>query len=101
MFYPCVDVLDALGIARHFPRLFDLRFLEFAGKPNPSAYRKVLEALGEPRPERCALVEDSVRNLATAQSMGMKTVLVGDPSPDWDGARIKDVSQIGQVDFLS
>src|SRR5262249_26655532 len=38
-------VLEVLGIARHFERIFDIRFSGFQPKPEPAAYRRALDAL--------------------------------------------------------
>jgi putative hydrolase of the HAD superfamily len=73
-------VLDALGVRRHFSRIIDVRDMAFESKPQPQAYQRVCELL-QTLPERCALVEDSVRNLEPAKELGMTTVLV------WDGKR--------------
>ena len=93
-------VLEALGIRHHFSHIFDLRFLGFVGKPDPSAYRRVLAALGAP-PQECALIEDSPRNLRPAKDLGMKTVLVGDGRCGWVDLHIRDISQIHQVALVS
>lgn len=39
-------VLRRLDLDGNFDRVYDIRFNGFAGKPNPSAYEKVLEDLG-------------------------------------------------------
>ena len=92
-------ILHALGITHHFSHFFDLRFLEFMGKPNRSAYKKVVKALAT-SPERCALIEDSLWNLVPAKEMEMKTVLVDGQAPDWVDAHIRDICEINEVDFL-
>jgi putative hydrolase of the HAD superfamily len=89
-------VLDVLGIARHFSRIFDITDMEYACKPNPQAYSRLL-ALLQAQPEECILVEDSTRNLAPAKALGMRTVLVdgeGDANVDFV---IQHVAQIGDV----
>lgn len=68
-------VLEILGVAHHFCRVFDIRFLEYISKPDERAYHRVLEAL-EAHPEECVIIEDSVANLRPAKAMGMTTVLV-------------------------
>lgn len=92
-------ILKALGIQDRFGWRFDLRFVGFSGKPHPSAYEKVLGALGA-RPEVCALVEDSAANLLSARRLGMRTVLVGGSAPDWVDAHIGAIEQVAQVAFL-
>jgi putative hydrolase of the HAD superfamily len=69
-------VLRVLGISHHFSRIVDVRDVEYAGKPQPSAYVRICQILGV-EPEACMLVEDNVRNLCPAKEIGMSTVLVG------------------------
>jgi putative hydrolase of the HAD superfamily len=74
-------VLRALGVERHFSRVFDIRFLDYRSKPNEDAYRRVLDALSVAA-DQCLLVEDSARNIEPARALGMKTVLVGEGPAD-------------------
>lgn len=79
-------VLKALGIEKYFIRIFDINFIEYESKPTLSAYHKVLSAL-DVRGEECALIDDTARNLAPAQTLGMKTILVrGAPRNNGDFA---------------
>lgn len=77
-------VLDALGIRRHFRRIFDIRALGYHCKPDPLAYQIVLEALEAEGPE-CLLIEDTVRNLRAGRQLGMRTLLVGQAPDAQDG----------------
>ncbi len=58
-------VLQTLGIAHHFERIFDLRFCDFVGKPEPACYARVLGELGVPG-SAVMLLEDTVANLPPA-----------------------------------
>jgi putative hydrolase of the HAD superfamily len=73
-------VLDVLGIRHHFERIIDVRDFGFDSKPHQNAYHRILEILNACA-EECILVDDSIHNLASAQAMGMVTVLVGASSP--------------------
>ena len=76
-------VLQALGIAHHFERIFDLRFFEFVCKPEPSCYSRVLQELGVAGDETM-LIEDTVVNLPPARELGMTTILIDEheqPNP--------------------
>ncbi len=89
-------VLEALGVAHHFRGIFDIRFMDFVGKPEPTAYRRVLEAIGA-RGKECLMVEDAVANLAPARALGMTTVWVtpkGGPSPPWVGVALSDLMEL-------
>lgn len=79
-------VLRAIGVAHHFEQIFDLRYFNFVGKPDPAAYRHVLERLGVAGAE-ALFFEDTPHNLAPARALGMVTLLICDGSfvcPDAD-----------------
>jgi putative hydrolase of the HAD superfamily len=69
-------VLAVLGIERHFEQVFDIRFHGFQPKPDPAAYRRVLDALGLAGAET-VFIEDTPQNLLPARALGMTTILVG------------------------
>jgi putative hydrolase of the HAD superfamily len=85
-------VLEVMGIRTCFDAVYAIEHLRFKPKPQIQAFRQLLrrERL---RPERCVLVEDSVDNLRTARTLGMKTVLVGRAAkaPAWIKLRLKSV----------
>lgn len=72
-------VLALLGIAHHFTGIIDIQALAFTNKPDPRAYRFVLDHLGAAGAE-CFFVDDAPRNLQPARLLGMTTVLVS-PAP--------------------
>lgn len=77
-------VLRTLGVAQHFPLIFDIRFFEFQPKPNRIAYTRALDALGVAAGETL-LIEDTPQNLPPARELGMRTILIdeqGAHSPD-------------------
>lgn len=77
-------VLNALDIESFFTRIFDINFIGYESKPMLSAYHKVLSALNA-RGEECVLIDDTARNLAPAQTLRMKTILVrGNPRNNGD-----------------
>ncbi len=86
-------VLDALGLTPLFERIIDVVDVGYVSKPAPQAYQRAL-ALLQATPETCILVEDSVRNLIPAKSMGMATILVGgEPHPVAD-YHLSDVLEV-------
>ena len=89
-------VLDALGIAGHFPFVVDVRAMHYSSKPDPHAYRRILDAIGA-RAEECILVEDTPRNLLPAKAMGMKTILVDHQECDEVDYCVSDVLKVGDV----
>jgi len=89
-------VLGFLGVEHHFNCIVDLRATNYVNKPQPGAYRCVLDILGA-RPEECVMVEDSVRNLRPAKELGMITVLVNGSGGDGVDFVIDDVTQVGEL----
>jgi len=70
-------VMAALGITDCFEGLVDVYTLEPHCKPRPEAYHLALEIAGVTDPQKCALLDDSPRNLAPAKEMGVFTILIG------------------------
>lgn len=92
------SVMRILGVENQFERIIDVRANRFVGKPYVQAYRQAANLMGAP-PQRCVLVEDSVRNLRPGKTLGMVTVLVGDEEPQDDVVdfHVTDVLGVEQV----
>jgi putative hydrolase of the HAD superfamily len=91
-------VLNALGVRRHFARIFDIRDMGYRQKPDPLAYRHVLAALGVPG-SACLFVDDSLVNLQAGKAWQMTTVWVGpDAAPaegvDYCIAQAADIASV-------
>lgn len=71
-------VLARLGVGDLFRQVFDIRHAGFLPKPDPHPYRRALEALACSG-HGVAMVDDSARNLATAQTFGMWTAWLHSP----------------------
>ncbi|MEN4010976.1 MAG: pyrimidine 5'-nucleotidase [Chloroflexota bacterium] len=70
-------VIGALGLADCFDQIIDVVDVSPYCKPMVEAFRLAFEKLGVQDPARCVLFEDSPRNIQTAHSLGLYTVLVG------------------------
>jgi putative hydrolase of the HAD superfamily len=70
-------VLDILGVSDCFEGIIDVKAIGFNCKPEIEAYHHALNLANEDQPSDCILLDDSVRNLATAKDLGFTTVLVG------------------------
>lgn len=77
------QVMDRLGIGRHFSDIHDIAASGYEPKPRRAAYELLLERT-DIRPSRSAMFEDIARNLAVPHEMGMATVLVRSPAPHPD-----------------
>ena len=89
-------VLDLLGVADHFPFVIDIRAMDFASKPDPYAYRRILELIGA-QAEACILVEDNPRNLSPAKALGMTTILVDHEDCDEVDYCAPDLLYVGDI----
>lgn len=75
-------VLTALGVEEYFDVIVDVYTTNFVNKPRALAFDVLFKTL-EAEPCECVLIDDQVRNLEMARSLGMATVLVRpDGSPD-------------------
>jgi putative hydrolase of the HAD superfamily len=89
-------VLDVLGVAGHFSRIIDIRAMDFLSKPDPYAYRRILDLIGA-RAGECLIVEDTPRNLLPARSLGMTTILVDHAECDQVDYCVSDILKVGDV----
>lgn len=69
-------VLDRLGVADLFEHVFHIGSADFAPKPSPRAFERILAA-HDITPVSTAFFEDSERNLEPGAALGMTTVLIG------------------------
>jgi putative hydrolase of the HAD superfamily len=86
-------VLDFYGARDLFERIFDLRFNGYRGKPDPEAYRRTLEALGE-RPQDVLFVDDYPAYLTPFREMGGHVLLI---SPEPSGNGLPRISSIHEL----
>ena len=70
-------VMSRLGIDDCFEGVVDIFAMEPHCKPRREAYHRALELADANDPQSCALLDDSVKNLAPAHELGFFTVLVG------------------------
>jgi len=87
-------VLKVLGIDGLIEAVYDIRFCNYFGKPNPDSYRKVLSHL-QASGEECIFVDDSRVNVIGAEAVGMTAVWLTDSPGDtaWSIAQIYDLPQ--------
>jgi putative hydrolase of the HAD superfamily len=88
-------VLNILTIHDCFEGMIDVLMMDPLCKPREEAYLFALKHVGASDPERCVLLDDSVRNLIPAKEIGLFTVLVGSngthPGVDRSVADIHDL----------
>ena len=91
-------VMKALGIQDCFEGVLDILIMDPLCKPIEDAYTFALEYAGCTNPKACALLDDSIRNLAPAKAMGFFTVLIGSngPHPSVDRSLI-DIHELPEI----
>jgi putative hydrolase of the HAD superfamily len=75
------NVMDRLGINRHFNDIFDIAAANYDPKPSAASFGRLIEAHGID-PTRAAMFDDMPRNLKPAAELGMITILVASHH-DW------------------
>jgi len=68
-------VLDYLQVRNYFEHIFDVRFNNLSGKPDPEVYRKTLSVLKRD-PEEVLFIDDRLDYLLPFQLMGGQVLLV-------------------------
>lgn len=71
-------VLGIMGLDDCFEGIIDIRAMDWACKPEETAYRRALALAGETDPYACVMLDDSPANLSGAHRLGITTVLVGE-----------------------
>ncbi len=89
-------VLARLGLTGHFPIILDIEATGFYNKPDPRAYRSVLNVLQAEGPA-CILIEDNARNLRPAKALGMTTILVDGEAEEGVDIAIGDLLELENV----
>jgi putative hydrolase of the HAD superfamily len=69
-------VVRRLGVEPYFDQIIDIHAVDFVNKPDVESYRRALKLLGDPDPQCCMIIDDLLRNLRPAKSLGMRTVWV-------------------------
>jgi putative hydrolase of the HAD superfamily len=91
-------ILKALGIADLFLGIIDVVALDFIPKPTPQAYTRAVEIAGGAAPGHTMFIEDSLRNLSAAKSLGWQTVWITEhkhaPDVDYILPRLEDIGLI-------
>jgi putative hydrolase of the HAD superfamily len=82
-------VLAALDLTDCFESVFDIRDAGYRPKPKPEPYHALCQGR-DIDPSRALFVEDMVRNLAPAKSLGMATVWVNNGSEQAGAAASPD-----------
>ena len=89
-------VIDALGYAELFDRVFALEDADLISKPHADAFHTIY-ARGGIDPSRSAMVEDDARNLAVPHTQSVRTIWLDHaqdgPAPEHVRHRITDLTE--------
>ncbi|AHC73746.1 ssm [Candidatus Endolissoclinum faulkneri L5] len=69
----CARVAKRLGINHHFDHIYDIVASDYAPKPDPAPYDKLISLLSID-PKTTVMIEDIANNLKPAADLGMTTV---------------------------
>jgi putative hydrolase of the HAD superfamily len=90
-----VRVLDKLQIRDLFPRIFDIRWNGFKGKPQPESFYRTLDAL-KTTPENTLFIDDYPQYVAGYVAIGGKGLLLDeeDSHRDFPHQRIRELKEL-------
>lgn len=93
-------VLAGLELRDLFEGIIDITMLNPWCKPNPEAFQIALTLCGNPAPERCLFIDDSVPNVDSALGLNLKTVLVSDKASLFHPTinRLEQLEEVLQVE---
>ena len=74
--------LKALGIEDLFVDIIDVKACDLQTKHSPVAFQRAMEIANVDDPEACVFLDDSMKNIAAARSIGWRSILVGRVSRD-------------------
>lgn len=72
MFY-ISRILKSMNLLKNFDGVIDIQALEYTFKPKPEAFNLVIKMLSL-NPEKSVLIDDSISNLKTAESLNINTI---------------------------
>ena len=89
-------VLEALEISEFFDEVIDVLDMQPFCKPMPGAFELAFSKLKISDPTTCMIVDDNMRNISTAQSLGMLTVWVNH-NPDGENLQQNQIQRIEEI----
>jgi len=78
------NVLNHLGLARHFDAIFDIKAADYIPKPAPETYHRMVEKFAID-PKQAVMFEDLAHNLVVPAELGMTTVWVREEGHSFAG----------------
>jgi len=89
-------VLKALGVAQHFSRIIDVVDMDPYCKPYLQAFITAMELINDEDPSHYLLIDDSIKNVQSAQKIGMSAIHVSPVNSGECGINnIKSIYEVG------
>ncbi|MHB8134054.1 MAG: pyrimidine 5'-nucleotidase [Anaerolineaceae bacterium] len=89
-------VLEALDISEYFDEIIDVLDMQPFCKPMLGAFESAFDKLRISDPAECLIVDDNMRNISTAQSIGMRTIWVNH-QPDRENLHHYQIQRIEEI----
>jgi pyrimidine 5'-nucleotidase len=86
------EILKLMGIEECFTSVYGSDFMGEICKPQKECFELVLDSLGH-APHEVLYFEDSIKNLRTAQELGMHCVLINSETANEEGGEIEIVDE--------
>ncbi|RMF96097.1 MAG: pyrimidine 5'-nucleotidase [Candidatus Schekmanbacteria bacterium] len=85
-------ILNALGIKRHFSKIFDIVSMDYIAKPHPYGFDKLMSSFGNGTDYNYLFIDDMAENVSTAKKKGMTTVLIDNFSNKRLGRNVEKIA---------
>jgi putative hydrolase of the HAD superfamily len=87
-------VLSALGIENAFSDIIDIHTVDPFCKPMPQAFELALKKMGYKNGMGCVMIDDSHRNLQTANEFGFYPIAVGNKNSEFNYSTISRIEDL-------
>ncbi len=88
-------VLKHLTLTKHFEQILDVHAIAPHIKPQPEAFQRAMDLVGETDPHRCVIIDDLPRTTHAAKDFGFFSIIKGDKgSPEDADARLNDWNKL-------
>ncbi len=91
-------VLVQLQIRNHFEQILDVHAIAPYIKPQPEAFQRALDLVGESDPRSCVMIDDLPRTTRAAKDFGLFSILKGDKGvPEDANAMLNDWNDLPEL----
>lgn len=95
-----INIMKVLGINDCFEAVYGSDFMGDICKPQKESFESLFKAL-QVKPEQIVFFEDSVKNLLTAQQLGLQCVLINSPTASEEGSVVVPVADGSAICTIS